>query len=167
MLIVATIVLASLASSDAVFSDAQRFGHVVSSDALVRTSSTSPWDEPERHLSLVGDGHAPFAFHTAEEDAPWAWIDLGESRQVTGVAIDNRSDGNGVRTRELAIAISNDGKAWTDVTTLVGPKPQWTASLLDGDAPRSARYLRITLASKGFLHLSRVRVWGDPARARD
>lgn len=146
--------------ADVDLSDRARYGTVISSDAIIRCSSTSPWDEPEYHLALVGEGRVPFAFHTAEEDRPWVQIDLGKARPITGAAITNRTDGNGARTTGLALSVSTDGVAWNEVASIEGPAASWSVSLLDGDAPREARYLRLTLPSKGYLHLSRVQVYG-------
>jgi hypothetical protein len=164
MLLPTLLAIASL-SGDADLTDRQRFGTVISTDAIIRCSSTSPWDEPERHLALVGAGHEPFAFHTAEEDRPWVQIDLGEVRAVTGIAIRNRTDANGSRTTALAIAVSRDGRAWNEITTVEGPAERWSVSLLDEkDAARDARFVRLTLPSKGFLHLSQVQVYGKQTR---
>lgn len=159
MLLAAALAVAAL-QSDADLNEKARFGSVISGDSILRCSSTSPWDEPEFHLSLLGPGHDPFAFHTAEEDRPWVQIDLGRARQVTGIAIANRSDGNGGRTRGLAISISTDAIAWNEVASVSGPKADWSVSLLEGDRPREARYVRITLSERGYLHLNRVRVYG-------
>lgn len=159
MFLATAIALAAL-RADVDLSDRARFGTVISEDALLRCSSTSPWDEPEFHMSLLGEGHEPFAFHTAEEAQPWVQVDLGRVRRLTGVAIRNRTDGNGARTSSLRMSVSTDGAAWNEVATADGPAPEWNLSLLNGDAPREARYLRVALGSKGYLHLSRLRVYG-------
>jgi F5/8 type C domain len=160
MWIAAAALLAMALGGDVDLTDARRFGSVISKDSIIRCSSTSPWDEPEYHLSLLGQGHEPFAFHTAEDDRPWVHIDLGRAERVTGVSIRNRTDGNGARTKALAISLSTDGIAWNEITAVEGPRSEWNVSLLDGEAARDARYVRITLPEKGFLHLSRVHVYG-------
>lgn len=146
--------------SDVDLDDLARFGSVVSSDAILRCSTTSPWDEPEHHLALLGQGHEPFAFHTAEEERPWVQIDLGKAQPVTAVWIRNRTDGNGARTTKLVVSVSGDGNAWNEVATVEGPKDEWSISLLDGENPRTARYVRVALGTKGYLHLSQVRIHG-------
>lgn len=152
--------LAASAPADVDLQDRARFGTVVSTDAILRCSSTSPWDEPEYHLSLLADGHEPFAFHTAEEERPWVQIDLGKAQPVTAVWIRNRTDGNGARTTKLAVSISSDGAAWNEVATADGPTAEWSISLLDGEKPRTARFVRVALGGKGYLHLSQLRIYG-------
>jgi hypothetical protein len=166
MLVPTLLAVASLAG-DIDLTNRQRYGTIISSDAIIRCSSTSPWDEPERHLALLGAGHEPFAFHTAEEDRPWVQVDLGEVRPVTAIAIRNRTDANGARTTALAISVSRDGRAWNEVATVDGPSERWSVSLLDEEAnaaPRDARYVRVTLPSKGFLHLSQIQIYGRETR---
>jgi hypothetical protein len=148
-------------AADADRDDSSIFGRELSRDALFLASSTSPWDEPERHMALVGEGHEPFAFHTADEERPWVRLDLGSVRPITGLSIVNRTDGNGVRTTALVVAISTDGAAWNEIGTLAGPLPRWSASIRTADGrPREARFVRLMLPAKGMLHLSRVQVFG-------
>ncbi len=145
---------------DADLNDAKTYGAVISREALPRVSSTSSWDEPEHHLDLFAEGHAPYAFHTSDEERPWLQVDLGRAQPITGIAITNRTDGNGARTTALTISLSDDAIAWKEIATIDGPKERWNVSLLNGESPRIARYVRLTLPSKGFLHLSGVRVYG-------
>jgi hypothetical protein len=94
-------------------------------------------------------------FHTQEEDQPWIRIDLGEAKLVREVVAYNRSD---YRTRALPLLIelSTDGNRWTEVMRREKVFSKWSAVF----TPRAARYVRLRVAAKTWLHLNEIEVYG-------
>ncbi len=101
--------------------------------------------------------------HTGMEDSPWWQVDLRAQHALARVAIWNRCDGAAPRSNHLAVLLSDDGQSWRTVykhngTTFYGftdKKPLVVS--LEG---RKARFVRIQLPGKTFLHLDEVQVFG-------
>jgi len=95
-------------------------------------------------------------FHTEEEVNPWWEVDLQEIVHINGVYIFERL-GYAVRSRNLHIELSNDKQfyrtafAREDVTGDLGQN--YFVKMDD-----SARYVRVRLNGKGYLHLCQVAV---------
>lgn len=135
---------------------------IISRDALLLLSSTSPYDTPEHHLDLFADGHKPCAFHTAAEDRPWIRVDLGARRTITGVEIVNRTDAWHERIQGLEISVSDDGSTWTTVAQADGGRKEWSIAIgAPGSPPVRGRYLKVQLTNRECFHLSRLAVRGS------
>ena len=154
-----------------IFNDPVTYGHIVSRQAKVKTSSTSPYDPPAGPAALVAaTPAADFAFHTAAEENPWVEIDLGRQVSVTGVRVFNRIGAGQPgqdRAATLRLSVSLSGKAWQEVWKASRSAPQWEIPVNDflagAQVPgRKARYLRLETrpAKPDYFHLRQVEVWG-------
>ncbi len=135
----------------------------LSDGATFRASSALDSDPASGQLLAAGDDAAPFAFHTREEEAPHVIIDLKREREVAGLTLVNRVDERPeirARAASLAAWTSADGDTWKTVWLADGPETEWRCVL---QPPVPARYVKVGLRSRNFLHLKRVFVWGrDP-----
>ena len=158
-------------SAPSLFNDTVTYGHVISRQAGVRTSSTSPFDPPAGPKALVaGTPVAGFAFHTAAEANPWVEIDLGREASVTGVRVLNRVDAGQAgqdRAASMRLSVSKDGKTWQEVWKAARGEALWEIPVNDflagAQVPgRKARYIRLELkpATAEYFHLRQVEVWG-------
>lgn len=103
-------------------------------------------------------------FHTDLEDKPWWQVDLTSVQSIKSFEVYNREDGSTERSRKLVIQGSLDGKTWnnlythngTDIGGLTGREP-----LVVRIWRTQARYVRIQLAERNYLHLSEVRVFSN------
>jgi alpha-L-fucosidase len=148
--------------------DLAEYGKVLSADAKLEFSSTSPNDRVSDHVRLFsGERSAKgFTFHTADETNPWAKIDLGAVKTVKAVVIENRP---GERRMEgLILSVSEDGKKWEQVWKAKKWEQRWLVRVTrfhSGiDVPgRPARYLKVE--TKGDqprpMLLQRFTVYGD------
>ena len=93
-------------------------------------------------------------FHTNEEDSPWVEIDLGKVETFSTVAIRNRLDCCKERAVPLAIEVSKDGLAYSQVARRDEPFSVWDAKF----EPVHARYVRARALRRTILHLERIAV---------
>ncbi len=107
-----------------------------------------------------------YAFHTGDEQNPWAKIDLGAVKTVKAVVIENRPGER--RTEGLILSVSEDGKKWEQVWTAKKWEQSWLVPITrfhSGiDVPgRPVRYLKVE--SKGDMPrpmlLQRFTVYGE------
>lgn len=151
-----------------IFTDSATYGKPVSQEAKVKASSTCEYDPPGGLQALVGKTPAEdFAFCTAPEKNPWIEIDLGREVAVTGVHIANRVRCNQERAAGLRLAVSTDGKTWSEVWTAPKLQPAWDVPITDflagaQVAGRKLRYLRLETRNDTptYFHLSQVEVYG-------
>ena len=153
---------------------------MVGSDPVARTN---PGDVTVSEDALGGvDGiiSGRWGFHTAEEADPWWQVDLGEVRRVGRIVIWNRCDSFADRAKSLAIAVSTDGKNFTEAWKNADQRVFYgqsdgqplEVSFSDGSetvfgvAGIGARYVRISLNGTLYFHLDEVRIFGtdDPNR---
>lgn len=148
--------------------DGPEYGGVVSGEATLRISSTSPWDQKAMHPQLFtgqlqGD---QFAFHTAEETNPHVIIDLGDRHSVRGILIRSR-EGYPARRTGVHFSLSTDGETWEEVWKASDTADAWeipvTSFVAGAHVPgKDARFLKIErrLENPGVLHLQTVKVYG-------
>ncbi|MDP4025992.1 FkbM family methyltransferase [Methylobacterium sp. NEAU 140] len=97
-------------------------------------------------------------FHTDIEDAPWWQVDLEAVKPLNEVRIFNRMDAARDRSRTLRVLVSDDGEAWR----LVHDQGGYTFGGADGRplqlqlSREQARYVRLQLAERTYLHLDKV-----------
>ena len=96
-----------------------------------------------------------FFFHTAEESNPWIEFDLGASRQVSRLEVENRKDCCGDRAAPLTIELSTDHESWQSVARRDVEFSVWDARF----APSQARWVRLRALKRTYLHLERVRIF--------
>jgi len=124
---------------------------------------------PQSDAAGACDGvkHGYLGFHTNLEESPWWQVDLGGPAAIGRVVVWNRCDGAAPRSRRLSLLLSDDGEAWRSVythdgTTFYGAKRGEPLTVaLEGAA---ARFIRIQLPGRQYLHLDEVEVFGaaDP-----
>ena len=96
-------------------------------------------------------------------------IDLGEEALVKGLEIENRQDRSfWERAATLTLWLSSDGRQWREVWSAKEGKEIWevpVTRMTSGDEQLGARarYLKLGLTDEelGYLHLYRVKVYGD------
>ena len=140
-----------------------------------------------RALSLGGGGSQPrvspesdavggcdgvksgqFGFHTGEDKNPWWHVDLGGVTPLSRVVIYNRCTVSDRATR-LHVLLSDDGKTWKTVYRHNGTVFRGLSDkkpLVVDVQGASARFVRIQLPGRTWLHLDEIEVYGpaDPKK---
>jgi len=106
-----------------------------------------------------------YGFHTNQDASPWWQVDLGEPLPLARAVIYNRCDGNVEdRAGRLTVLLSTDGKTWTEVYRHDGTK---FFGYTDGRPltialkSNKARFVRVQLPERQYLHLDEVEVYPD------
>jgi SAM-dependent methyltransferase len=138
---------------------------------LATQSSVSPWSigatpEEDAGGALTGRPNGRYSFHTALEDAPWWMVDLGQERTIQEVRLFNRLDSPDLaaRSRQFELAVSVDRCVWRillrkeDESVFGGAdgKPL----ILPVQPNVQARYVRVQLTRRDYLHLDKIEVFG-------
>jgi hypothetical protein len=135
-------------------------------------SSVSPWsrgETPEKDATRVVSGifTGTYNCHTALEDRPWWRVDLERACRIRQVRIYNRISGPDImlRTSRFEIQTSDDDENWNLVfrkdtdSVFVGKRDSpfsWTP-----DQEILARFVRVQLLGRQFLHLEQVEIFGE------
>ena len=144
-----------------------QYGDVLSEGATLELSSSSPGnDRAANHERLFKGERIDYAFHTENEESPWAKIDLGVVRNVKAVIIENRPGDR--RSSGLILSVSEDGKQWTRAWQAKEWDNKWFVPITQFhagiDLPgRPLRFLKLETQNKAPqpLLLRRVTVYGD------
>ena len=103
-----------------------------------------------------------YGFHTALQDDPWWMIDLGSEQSIDEIIVFNRLDNDcKFRARGLGVALSNNGSSWRSTFRHTGS----AFGGIDGQPLRvpmlgeRARYVRLDLDGRKYLHLDQVMVY--------
>ena len=136
-------------------------------------SSTSEWSRgvsPKQDAARLVSGvfSGSYNNHTDLEDQPWWQVDLGDIRQIQQVRIYNRIGDGAVmrRARRFALQVSSDAAGWqtifekTDDLDFGGV--DGSPYVVNSEPPTTARYLRVQLLDRDYLHLDQVEVYGPP-----
>jgi hypothetical protein len=105
-------------------------------------------------LKLCGDTKTAIFFHTELQDNPWLEIDLGEPISISHVIVKNRSDCCPDRAVPLMIEVAVEKDHFTEVARREQNFDLWDARF----KPHTARYLRLSVPRRTFLHLEQVEV---------
>jgi hypothetical protein len=95
---------------------------------------------------------------TAEEDAPWFLVDLGQPTAIDRVVVANRGDATGAENLPLELALGDTPETLERVATRTTPfsrKEPWVEKGLG----RTARYVRVRRTTKGPLVLDEIEVY--------
>jgi hypothetical protein len=92
-------------------------------------------------------------FHTNLEASPWVSYDFGSPRQLRSITVENRTDCCIERAVPLVIETSDDAKTWQEQTRTEQPFYVYRHAL-----KVKARYLRLRVAHKSYLHLRSVSI---------
>lgn len=135
-------------------------------------SSISEWSngktvEEDAINALNGIVDGKGKFHTALENRPWWRVDLGNVYAIDEVRVYNRTEHAAIaaRANRILIEASINGKDYIEILRkeddisfggFVGKPLVWTS-----DLPVIARFVRISLLSRQYLHLDQVKIFGD------
>ncbi len=134
-------------------------GQLLSTKGSIRFSSTSSWDQPAGHASVLAISGGKF--HTGNGEHEWAEITLPRIAKLSGIIIDNE-EGHRDRAVPLKVEVSPDGEHWETVFLTDKAELQWQIDLRAQQPV--ARFVRV-VGSEGrndFLHLRRILVFGKP-----
>ena len=149
---------------------AEEFRKAVEADWLlqdrVRTGARVRRGRPTTKSDALGavDGviNGKWGFHTAHEEKPWWQVDLEQREALDRILLYNRCDNCGGRNRRILVLLSDDGEAWNqayqhDGTHFNGfPDKKPLVVKLGG---KLARYVRLALDHKMYLHLDEVEIY--------
>ncbi|ELH8770734.1 discoidin domain-containing protein, partial [Campylobacter jejuni] len=124
-------------------------------------SSLSRWsktNDPQRAIDSNLES-VDYAFHTNLENSPWWMVDLEKEYAIEIIRIFNRIYCFHEVARKLTIEISKDGKTWLlihkGLSSFLKAGIECEVVL---PIPMKARYVKISLDGKGYLHLSKIQV---------
>lgn len=130
-------------------------------------SSFSRWSSPGESCGAVnGKKDGGYSFHTDIEDHAWWQLDLGFSYDLHSIVVFNRgASGSDLSKRALSLQIytSVDGMIWKLLFAggrsfggKLDNKPLFVACISE-----RARFIRLQLAERNYLHLDEVEVYAD------
>lgn len=152
-------------------SGAASFRRMVEQDWLLRERLALMDAQADGRITTEGDAaggcdgvkDGRYGFHTNYGAPPWWQVDLGAVHALSHVLVWNRCDGASERILGFHILLSDDGAAWrcafvhdgAPFQGYPGKKPL-RAALSGG----KARFVRIQVPRKTYLHLDEVEVFG-------
>jgi hypothetical protein len=103
-------------------------------------------------------------FHTDFEENPWWQVDLGGFATIREIHIYNTNGHTAARFRNFSLGVSIDGESWSELVRKeddevvggVGSAP----FIWNGPGTAWARFVRVTLLGRDYLHLDQVEVFG-------
>lgn len=117
-----------------------------------------PWQASSSYAGFRYDTHScdgvdtDVFFHTALQDSPWIEYDLGQVMTVRRIEVTNRSDGFRDRAIPLAVELSTDHQTWKEVARRRRVFRTWNRPI----EPQPARWVRLRVDRKSYLHLEKV-----------
>jgi len=106
----------------------------------------------KNHLLNAAIQTKSFAFHTKRERRPYVQIDLDSVKDIAGAVVQNRPDVP-QRAKNLAMAVSLDGKQWNNVWAANGQaQTEWRIDLTNNKSAK-AKYIRFFLDQNQPEHL--------------
>ena len=118
---------------------------------------------PAEDASGAVDGKTdePWGFHTGEDERPWWQVDLGAPVKVGRIVVHNRPEHED-RTKDIQVLLSQDGKAWSAFYSHDGKVfGNGDRALAVPGKGAEARFVRVQLPRKGYLHLNEVQVFAE------
>ncbi len=131
-----------------------------SEEPNLRTKRTATTPEADAAGAVDGVVDEPWGFHTGLEDNPWWQVDLLVPVPLDRVIVHNRSASVQERTATLSLCVSADGQTWKSLYRHDGSAFGYGNSALTVPCGGCvARYVRVQLAAKQYLHLNEVQVY--------
>ncbi len=122
-------------------------------EAKVTLSSNSkPYGVPPERA--VDGNRTDLGFHTNNQKHAWVQLDLGAEKRIRKVVVFNRNS-NSQRAVPLILEVSKDRRKWDQVDKRDEDFAIWTSEF----SARKARYVRLKLEGRNFLHLAEVEVY--------
>jgi hypothetical protein len=116
-------------------------------------ASSKAFDCKPAEMDCGGARTAVFV-HTLEEVNPWVEIDLGARTKFSRVEVENREDCCQERAVPLVIETRDAGTEFREVARTTEVFRDWAATF----EPVTARYVRVRVDRRSYLHLVRVGV---------
>lgn len=140
--------------------------NVTQSSVSARSLGLPPQENAKGAVSGFLTGS--FQFHTGLDDQPWWEVDLGATFEISEIQIFNRIDGSGMeRASHLAVLVATSPGEWREVFRREDEKPfgglDGTSLCIKPEPRLRARYVRIALLARTFLHLDQVVILGSEA----
>ena len=139
-------------------------------EAQLRTEAQQAANPTTRDDAAGGcDGvtNGKWGFHTAEDNNPWWQVDLGKVFPISQVRLWNRADSEDIAARaaNFQVMLSNDGTEWREAyrhngKVFYGYRMPDRSPLIVRLTDAEARFVRIQLPGRTFLHLDEVEVIG-------
>jgi len=137
-------------------------------------SSVSPWsrgDTPEQDAGRLVSGTltGEYNCHTALEDQPWWRVDLEAPCHIRQIRLYNRTADRDImrRASRFRIQVSDDDLNWQTIfqknTLVLFRGTRHSPFVWSAEQKILARYVRIQLLDRQFLHLDQVEIFGDEA----
>lgn len=117
-------------------------------------SVSKKWADCHPEWRKCGDARTRIFFHTKHQKQPWFLLDLGSETTVGRVEVENRDDCCQERALPLVVEVSDDKQAFREVARRTTPFDTWHATF----PPLHARFVRLRVDGRNYLHLSRVSV---------
>lgn len=117
-------------------------------------TASSAWAFCTPRAGRCGPLTSRILFHTKDDDSPWFRIDLGAPTTVSGATIINRTDDAPERAVPLLLEISDDDQVFREVARRDSEFSVWRPSF----PPVQARYVRLRVPRKTWLHLEAVKL---------
>lgn len=133
-------------------------------------SSVSRWSKPdEAGMAVNGIKSGEYSFHTDLEANPWWQVDLQEIFPITSLRIFNRGAKGSTtadRAKSLTVLISNDQARWGKIYSggLSFGGELDGAPLILNTRGSKARYVRLQLEEKNYLHIDEVEIYTEVAK---
>jgi hypothetical protein len=116
--------------------------------------ASSSWAQCTPEIKTCGPLRTKIFFHTREDATPWVEFDLLAPTTFSEVFVRNRTDAVPDRAIPLVIEVSDDAKSWRTVSRRDDTFRTWTADF----APVTARYVRLRVDRRSYLHLEVVEI---------
>jgi len=95
-----------------------------------------------------------FFFHTQQQESPSIEFDLGETKTISSVIVENRTDCCAERAIPLVVEVSENPGEWREVRRRTKDFDTWRGRF----SPTRARWVRLSVPRGTFLHLARVKI---------
>lgn len=119
------------------------------------TTASSLFSGYDTSAGAVDGNTSDLGVHTTQQDKPWIVIDLGDTKQIRQVVVYNRADCCKDRAIPLLVETSVDGRDYREVARQEAEFSKWKAVF----PPTEARYVRVKVGKKSFLHLNEIEVY--------
>lgn len=116
--------------------------------------ASSSWADCTPRAGRCGPLVSRILFHTRDDENPWFRLDLLAPTTFSGLTVMNRAEEFADRAVPLIAEVSDDDQTWREVARRESVFSTWRPSF----EPVTARYLRLRVARKSWLHLESVKV---------
>ncbi|XP_063442873.1 fucolectin-1-like [Mytilus trossulus] len=140
---------------------------VIKNVALGKRSQQSSWELKTRSwgnyiccaTEYANDGNATTFSHTAIQNLPYWWVDLGQLYDLKRIEIINRSDHVGHRLHDVDITVGPYLKEMSLCAHYKGPGKTAEHLVFHCNRQMRGRYVKVAIKAKEYLQLSEVMVF--------